>query len=88
MENMDFYIFHFGVKKWTLYLWKKGNDIAHLEKYYKLSQPGIFKNMTPGRKDQNGNYKELWEWRKSTLIELIWTTICTNEKMDFLIMIL
>ncbi len=31
LENMDFYIFHFGVKM-ELYV-IRGNDMAHLEKY-------------------------------------------------------
>ena len=53
---MDFYIFHFWVKNGTLYLAKKkGNDMAHLEKYNR-SQLGHILKHDSRAKDQNGNY--------------------------------
>lgn len=53
---MDFYIFHFWVKNGTLYLAKKkGNDMAHLEKYNR-SQLGHILKHDSRAKDQNGDY--------------------------------
>ncbi len=75
-----FYIIHFGVKNGTLYGQEERKWYGTLENI--RSQLGhILKLWLGARKTQIASIKH--RMKKSTLIRLIWITICTNERWTF-----